>query len=150
MSLLLIVICGIFLCQPTVNGVLNSLSILCSGRTGRWWWLLGWRFWHQQELSARKKDNRALQKGWCAYKDSIMQYCRNYFTILQENDGAASQCSKETVSFLNAHTQEFKSICTISEKTAFLNFRLKVEDDNDERSFKVCKLNLYTKVQFKW
>ena len=107
MSLLLIVICGIFLWQPTVNVGLNSLSLLCSGRSGRWWWLLVWKFWQKQELSATKKDKWTLQKGWCAYKDSIMQYCRNYFTILQENDGAGSrQCSKETVSFLRDVSQK--------------------------------------------
>ena len=46
---------------------------------------------------------------------ALIRHCRNYFTILQASDGAASsQCAKETVSFLNVHTLEFKSTCTIS------------------------------------
>ena len=90
MSSLLIVTCGIFLCQPTVNEKQYNLSILCSGRTGRCWWLLVRRFWQKQELSARREDNRAQQTGWCAYKDilllsgiaeTILPFCRQVMVL---------------------------------------------------------------------
>ena len=155
MSLLLIVTCGIFLCQPTVNEKQDNLSILCSGRTGRCcWWLLVRRFWQKQELSARRQDNRAQQTGWCAYKDLFCSYqalqklfyhfAGKWWCCLEpvlKGSGIFPKCLRVQVNLYN--------FC----KTTFLNFRLKVEDNNDERSFKACKQNLYTKVKFnslKW
>ena len=107
----------------------DTLSIPCPGRTGEWW-LLGGRFWQEQELSARRKDCQAQEWGWCTWTEMRLslwetiltfwwtkkivlcfdQVMRNYFTILQAtkktqaDSSAPTQCSSVLVSFLNVHT----------------------------------------------
>ena len=107
----------------------DTLSILCPDRTGEWW-LLGGRFWQEQELSARRKDCQAQEWGWCTWTEMRLslwetiltfwwtekivlcfdQVMRNYFTILQATEktqadiSAPTQCSSVLVSFLNVHT----------------------------------------------
>ena len=51
----------IMIYRPTRPSSRDNFSLLCSGRKR---WLLGWRLWLKQELSARKKDNKAQQWGW--------------------------------------------------------------------------------------
>ena len=115
MSLLLIVICGICLCQPTVNGGFNKTVFLFSVQAGRG---ANEDYWdedfddnkncEQEEkiTELNKEVGVPLKIVFCSYNYNYnIGHCRNYFTILQANDGAApSQCSSVPVSFLNVHT----------------------------------------------
>ena len=88
MSLLLIVICGIFLCQPTVNGVLNKTVFLFSVQAG-------WTddYWSedfdnnkncQQEkkiIELYKKVGVPIKIVLCSIAETILPFCRKMMVL---------------------------------------------------------------------
>ena len=88
MSLLLIVICGIFLCQPAVNGVLNKTVFLFSVQAG-------WTddYWDedfdnnkncQQEqkiIELYKKVGVPIKIVLCSIAETILPFCRKMMVL---------------------------------------------------------------------
>ena len=116
MSLLLIVICGIFLCQPAVNGGFNKTVFLFSVQAGRgaiddYW---DEDFDDNKNCEQEEKMTKLINEVGVPLKISFCasQVIRKFWTILQGNDEgqadgtAPKQCSSVVVSFLNVHTYE--------------------------------------------
>ena len=107
MSLLLFVICGSFLCQPTVHGSLSKTAFsVQAGRGNDDYWSED--FDKNKNCEQEEKITKLINEVGMPSKIVFCasQVNRKSFTILQANDGtdAPSQCSIEQVSFLNDHT----------------------------------------------